>query len=211
LKTPHAQVADMKTVSRKNPPWFLAASLSAVLTVIFFMLLNALSLPQLLPCTHPISQSAALALAAIAIFQLVIGKRFLPATAKITLGMAVALIFLAVWLGSYPYSPLGFSAGRMPVLRGFMVTTRSKPRFALSPGEFFTLVSGSPAIIEPVLLTGEVKCAWSSANGGSLDSPDTCDIAYNPPQAGYDILKLHLQPACGLPDSGAEIKISILP
>jgi hypothetical protein len=50
-----------------------------------------------------------------------------------------------------------------------------------------------------------------SASGGALDDPQSCATVYVPPQADYDILKVSLQPGCGLPRSVGQIKISILP
>jgi hypothetical protein len=61
------------------------------------------------------------------------------------------------------------------------------------------------------MLTDAVRCDWSSANGGALDDPQSCDVVYNPPRAEYDILKVSIRPGCGLPNSIGQIKISILP
>ncbi|RPH59243.1 MAG: hypothetical protein EHM81_08595 [Chloroflexi bacterium] len=197
---------------KHNPRSLLIAlGLDALLAIILFAALNRFPIPQFFPCTHPQAQSAVLALCAALALQLTLGAKILAGYSKPALLGATILILLALWLGSYPYSPLGFSSGRIPLLRGFMVTTRSKPRFALGPGDFFTLTSGSPATIEPVLLVEGAKCSWASLNGGSLDNPEACDIAYDPPQAEFDILKIRIQPSCGLPQSVAQVKISILP
>lgn len=201
----------MQKISRKKLSPLLILSLSATLVVVIFVALSVFPIPLLIPCTHPFSQNAVLALGIPLVFNLILAAKIPLETTKLTVVSVTALIFLAFWLGSYPFSPLGFSAGRIPVLRGFKFTTRARLNASVAPGGIVTLISGSPAAIEPVLLTGNVKCAWTSANGGNLDNPNDCDIAYSPPQADYDILKIRLQPACGLPESSAQIKISILP
>ena len=168
--------------------------------------------PQFLPCIHPYSQSIALAIIVLLVIYLVIAVKILPKTGKPAIGAAAAVFFLVLWLGSYPFSPLGFSDGHIPILSGFTVTTRTKHITNLAPGEIVTLASGSPAEIEPVLLLAmNTKCNWSSSNGGTLDSPDTCDLVYIPPQADFDILKIKIRPGCGLPQSTTQIKVSILP
>ena len=201
----------MQKISLKKFFPLIFIIVSAVLPVILFAVFNALPIPLFFPCTHPFSQTAALALGCAAILQAAIGTKTLPGTTKWTVGIAAVLILLAAWLGSYPFSPLGFADGRIPVLRGFLLTTRNMLNVEVAPGEIITLASGSAVSIEPVLLTGDVECTWSSANQGILDNPNDCTIAYRPPQAEYDILKVLIQPACGLPGSSAQIKISILP
>ena len=201
----------MQKISLKKFFPLIAISVSVLLSVILFAVLNALPIPLFLPCTHPFSQTAILALGCAAILQALLGAKILPGATKWMVGIAAALVLLAVWLGSYPFSPLGFADGRIPVLRGFLLTTRSLAGVDVAPGEIVTLSSGSAASIEPLLLAGDVACIWSSANQGVLDNPNDCTIAYRPPQAEYDILKVRIQPACGLPGSSAQIKISILP
>jgi hypothetical protein len=195
---------------KRKSPLLLAISLNVFLVVVLGVVFNFLPVPLFLPCTHPLAQSAILALGVVMMFQLVFGAKILPRSAILTICM-MTLLLLAFWLGSYPYSPLGFSTGRIPVLRSFMITTRSGPPFSLAPGEVLSLGRGSAAAIEPVLLAGKVKCAWSSAKGGRLDTPEVCDLVYSPPAAEYDLLRVQIQPACGLPASTAQIKISILP
>ena len=201
----------MQKISPKKFSPLIAISASVLLTLILFAVFNALAIPLFLPCVHPVSQTAILALGCAAILQMGIGPKILPGTTGRAVGITVALILLVFWMGSYPFSPLGFADGRIPVLRGFLLTTHSMAGAEVAPGEIVTLSSGSAASIEPLLLVGDVECTWSSVNQGVLDNPNDCTIAYRPPQAEYDILKVRIQPACGLPGSSAQIKISILP
>jgi hypothetical protein len=183
---------------------FVAVSLAATL--------HAWPMPLFLTCAHPVSQPIVLALGVFGVAQGgLVGMKILPRSAILTSGVAAALILLTLWLGSYPFSPLGFASGRIPVLRSFVVTTRTLRRDNVAPGATVTLASGAPAAIQPLLLPVEARCAWSSANEGSLDSLQTCETVYSPPRAAYDILKIRIQPGCGLPPTSAQIKISILP
>lgn len=168
-------------------------------------------LPLLFPCTHPLAQAAVLTLAVLLAFQLTRFGKILPENPALTWGLTASGLLLALWLGSYPFSPLGFSTGRIPVLRGFFVTSRARPRLTVASGEVISLPAGYPAAIEPSLLTDKLECTWASLNGGSLDNPAACATVYLPPSGTYDLLKIYLQPACGLPDTSGQLKISVLP
>lgn len=169
------------------------------------------TLRPVLPCTYPAVQSLALALCVVLTLNLFVSARLLGRQAWYVLGAQAILIVLVAWIGFYPLSPLGFSSGRIPVLRGFTVMTRTRGTWTIAPGEIITLGSGAPAAIQPLTLLTDVRCSWMSTRGGALDEPQSCATVYVPPQADYDILKVSLQPACGLPHSVAQIKISILP
>jgi hypothetical protein len=194
-----------------KPRLLLALSLNALLALTLFSVWQAWPLPLLFPCTQPQAQTVILALFAALAFQILIGAKILPGTSRVTLGLTTTLLLLTFWLGFYPLSPLGFSSGRIPVLSGFFVTTRSRLKSTVAPGEILSLASGLPAAIEPKLLPVNAKCSWTSVNGGSLDDPQTCDTIYQPPQTEYDLLKIHIQPGCGLPEANAQLKISLLP
>jgi hypothetical protein len=169
------------------------------------------ALPPVLPCTYPAAQSLVLALGALLLIYFFSGPRWLPGARARYLAVTAVLIGLVAWLGFYPLSPLGFSTGRIPVLRGFTVVTRARSTVNIAPGAVLTLGSGVPAAIQPVTLPGDMRCTWMSTRGGALDEPSSCAVVYVPPQADYDILKLSLQPGCGLPRSVERIRISILP
>lgn len=194
-----------------QPRLLLALSLNTLLVLTLFSLWQVWPLPFLFPCTQPQAQSLLLALFAALGFQTLLGAKILPETSRVTLGLTTGLLLLTFWLGFYPLSPLGFSSGRIPVLSGFFVTTRSRLKSTVVPGETISLASGLPAAIEPNLLPVNAKCSWTSVNGGSLDDPQTCDTIYQPPSAEYDILKIRIQPGCGLPETNAQLKISLLP
>ena len=198
-------------MSPEKHPFPLALGINAALMMIFFLALDAFPIPLFLPCTHRFAQSAILAFSATLIIYLGLGTKFLPQTTRLSIGLTISLIILALWLGSYPFSPLGFSTGRIPVLQEFAITTRKSSSTRLVPGANLTLASGLPAGIEPVFLLENVKCRWFSVNDGILESLEDCNTVYVPPQADYDILKINFQPGCGLPQASAQIKISILP
>jgi hypothetical protein len=173
--------------------------------------LTVLPLPLFLPCTDPFAQRVVLTGCAVFVIQVFVGAKIIPQYNRRFLILEAVVILLAAWLGSYPFSPLGFSDGRIPVLRGFSVTTAAGRKSNIVPGEILLLGKGSIAAFKPVMLTGDVRCNWSSANGGALDDPQSCDVVYSPPGTEYDILKLSIRPGCGLPNSIGQIKISILP
>lgn len=96
------------------------------------------------------------------------------------------------------------------MLRGFRVTTNYKEHF-VQPTDIISLGRDSTALIQPGLMVKQVNYQWLSVKGAALDEPHTCDVIYNPPNTDYDILKLNVQAACGLPSSNWQVKISILP
>ena len=121
------------------------------------------------------------------------------------------LLLLLLWLGSYPFSPLGFSNGRIPVLRGFVITMSLRPSLAIASGEIVTIASGSIIGIRSTTLPVDMSCFWATTNGGEFDDPRTCNTDYSAPPAGFDVLKVDIQPGCHLPNALGEIKITILP
>jgi hypothetical protein len=182
---------------------------SAALTAILFAVFRAL--PPFVPCADPTAQSLGLALCVVAGLQLLVGARLLAdRRVRWVLGIEMALLALTAWLGFYPVSPL-FASGRILVLQGFSVMTRTRGTVNVAPGSVVTLGSGSPAAVRALTLGGDVRCRWMSTRGGALDDPQSCITDYVPPQAEYDILKVSLQPGCGLPHSVEQLKISILP
>lgn len=191
----------------KNPfvPLLLA---STALTCGLFALFQ--SIAPLIPCTDPTGQSLGLALCVGLGFQLLAGMWRLGKRALWLLGVEAALLLLTVWLGFYPVSPL-FAGGRIPVLQGFNVMTRARGTVKIAPGGVVTLGSGSPAEVRALTLVTDLRCTWMSTRGGALDDPQSCVTDYVPPQSEYDILKVSLQPGCGLPRSVGQVKISILP
>ena len=126
--------------------------------------------------------------------------------------VCLLLIALAGWLGSYRFSPLGFSSGRIPLINGFVITRRQQAQAVASPMQTITVAAGSAIGIDPQMLPGPVTCLWSSANGGAFDDPASCDTAYSPGEgAGFDVLRVDIRSACGLPSTVAQLNISMLP
>jgi hypothetical protein len=157
-----------------------------------------------MPCTHPAAQNFIIILCTAAVLHLFISIRF-HIKFKIPAVIYTCLLLLTLWLGIYSISPLD-----NPMLRGFLVTTNYKEHF-IQPSDIILLSSGSTALIQPDLMHKQVNCQWLSVQGAALDEPNICDVIYNPPDTDYDILKLNIQSACGLPASNWQIKISILP
>lgn len=169
-------------------------------------------MPSFLLCMHPAARIAILVLLGIAILLLVIRLVLRGRISWIPIVVAGILILLAVWLGSYRISPLGFTTGRIPLVSGFWVTRTERARIWAAPFDVMTMAEGSAIGIQSVLLPGPASCMWSSSNGGSFEDPTGCDTAYEPgPGAAYDVLRVNVRSACGLPSTVAEIRISVLP
>lgn len=157
-----------------------------------------------MPCTHPVAQIFIIILCMVAVLHLFISIKF-HIKFKTPAAIYTSLLLLILWLGTYSISPLD-----IPMLRGFLVTTNYKEHF-IKPADIISLSGDSTALIQPDLLDKQVNCQWLSVKGATLDEPNTCDVIYDPPSTDYDILKLNIQSACGLPASNWQIKISILP
>lgn len=125
------------------------------------------------------------------------------------LGTVAIMVGLTLWLGSYSLSPLSFA--RQPALRGFIVQKAQGPSVQVQAGDGFSISRSSLAFITPLIEPGEASCIWQSQGGAMLDAPDICDIAYAPPAAEYDVLRLRVRSGCGLPDSLGNLRIAILP
>ena len=197
----------MKT-SRGLVLWILANTL--ILGILLF-LFNALPLPTIIPCTYPPAQNLALAIIILWIFQPLLILKTGRARFKLALIVYPLLLVLLLWLGSYTFSPLGFSNGRIPVLRGFLITRSLTPPIAIASGEIVTITGGSIIGIRSTTLPVALSCFWASANGGVFDDPRTCNPDYSAPPSGFDVLKLAIQPGCHLPLALGEIKIAIMP
>lgn len=198
-------------VSPRKGIWVVAFLVDILLAGVLFVLFNALPLPPVVPCTHPLAQNFVLALILALVCQLLLGAKIAAWWQKAFSGLSIALLPMALWLGSYPFSPLGFSQGRIPLLNGFLVRTAARGAVHVAPGGVVEMSVNSIAAISPALLPGAVRCDWLSSNGGALDDSQSCDVSYMAPAADYDILKISLRPGCGLPASVAQLKISILP
>jgi len=185
--------------------------ISTIIAWGIFLILKALSIPKALPCTHPSAQSLVLALSGLLILHWIAGAKFFPRSYWYFLAVDTVLILLTFWLGAYAYSPLKFSELENPVLREFVVITRESGKRHIAPDAIITLGGNSIAYIQPVLPPGNTRCMWNSLHGGALDGQDSCNVLYTPPAAEYDILKVNIQPGCGLASSVEQIRISILP
>jgi hypothetical protein len=163
-------------------------------------------------CMHPMAQAAVLILVALGLIHgIMLWSRQVRGNRSILL-MYPVLILLAFWLGWYRLSPLGFSSGRVPLLSGFMIVRPQRAAELIEPRAVLSMSAGGLIGLQPILLPGPARCVWSSTTGGAFDDSTGCDTAYTPGQgARYDVVKLHVVSACGVPPVSAEIRISLLP
>ena len=163
-----------------------------------------------LSCMYPLANTILLALGgllALYVLAAVFLRKRWPRHSRYGLSSLIILLVLTGWLGSYPYSPLGFSA-----LRGFLVTRQGRGSELVASGDTLLLQAGSPLVITTLSdFPDDVTCQWNSLNGGAWDDSSSCDTAYLTPAADYDILTVRIVPGCTLPSLRGQIKISILP
>jgi len=168
--------------------------------------------PIMLSCIHPLAVKILIVLAVTLALYLPANWKFRFGKNKPAIAIIALLAGLTLWFGSYPYSPLGFSSGRISILNGFVLTRLMRGNTTIQPGEIISISRNSVVGLSPLTLPVEMDCIWFSVNGGALDDPSSCDTAYIPPgNADFDILKLLIQPSCRLPNVTTQIKISILP
>jgi len=171
-----------------------------------------LPLPQFLPCTYPLAEYSILAICIAFGVQYFAFKSYQLFGYFWIAGMDIGLILLALWLGSYSISPLGFSSGRIPLAQGFVVTRSMRPDVNIASGKTINIVSGSVIAIRTVTLPIGKNCFWFSSKHGSFDDPRSCDVAYMPPtNSDFDLLKVLIQPSCRLPEVQESLKIIVLP
>jgi hypothetical protein len=179
-----------------------------------FIAFYILPVPSLLPCTHSLAKTILLALGMTLVLNVlaaVFWRKLWIKRSRLSFLVLVGLCLLTLWLGSYPYSPLGFSNGNYPILRGFLITRQGRVNEPVDSGDIILLPVGSPAAITVLSDLTNLSCQWNSLNGGAWDDPGSCDTAYLAPAADYDILTVRIEPGCKLPPIRAQIKISILP
>ena len=168
-----------------------------------------MSASSFLSCTHPLANTILLALGGVLILYVLVvifWRKPRLHYSRYVLSSLIILLLLTGWLGSYLYSPLGFSA-----LRGFLVIRQGQVGEFVASGDTLLLQAGSPAVITILSDVSDIHCQWNSLNGGAWDDPSSCDTAYLTTAADYDILTVRIQPSCRLPSLRGQIKISILP
>lgn len=169
-----------------------------------------------LPCIHPLASAMLMALGvtfALNIPLILSLRKGWLMRSRISLSVLATLGLLVFWLGSYPYSPLGFSKGSYQFFHGFLITRHGQTNVPLDSGQILVLRAGAPAGIT-VLTDAPAgsRCRWSSINGGAWDQPDSCDTTYAAPVlADYDILTVRIESSCKLPLVRGQLKVSILP
>jgi hypothetical protein len=188
----------------------VAICASLLIASTFFFLLNLFQPAQIIPCTNVWADHLILALIITLFLQIFLYPIILHRRYKSFLAVHAFLVLLVIWLGLYPISPLGYSSGRIPNLRGFLMTTANRDTTIANKG-IISLQQGSTVIVSPLMLAGKFQCDWMSVADGALDSPTSCNMIYVVPNADFDILRVRIRSACGLPDSIGQIKVSILP
>ena len=179
-----------------------------------FAVLNVLPIHAFLLCFHPLTKTILLALGitlVLNIFVSVIRGTSWLKRSQLSIVLLLVLGLSTLWLGSYSYSPLGFSNAKDPLLRGFLVNRQGRINESIAPGEIILLRVGTPAGISVVTDLPDATCLWNSTNGGVLDDPASCDIAYLTPAATYDILHVRIESACRAETIRGQIKVSIFP
>lgn len=191
---------------------FLLLSILASLLVvsISYSALNHFSDGGIIPCTEPRAARLVLSLGVGLFAQLVFIHWLGPGYVAAVIAGHLVLMLITFWLGAYAISPLGYSTGQAPNLRGFLII-RSNRSSIIENAEIVSLKRGSAVGINPQLLDPASDCAWISAAGAALDGPFSCDTVYSPPNADYDVLRLRIRSSCGLPDSTGRINVSVLP
>jgi hypothetical protein len=196
----------------KNHRILIPFLVNLALFVIMFAGFYFLPLPQFLPCTYPLAENSIFAICISFGVQFFLFKGYRINSYLWIAGMDFGLILLALWLGFYSISPLGFSSGRIPIAQGFVLTRSMRPDVNITSGETINIVSGSVIAIRTVTLPIGKNCFWFSSKHGSFDDPRSCDIAYMPPtDSGFDLLKVLIQPSCHLSEVEESIKINVLP
>lgn len=188
--------------------------LNLLLAGSLFVAFYRLPAPSLLPCTQPLAQTVLLVLGGTLVLNIlaaVFWRKLWFKRSRLSLLALVGLCLLILWLGSYPYSPLGFSSGKHPLLHGFLITRQGQVNQPVASGEILSLQAGSPMGIVPLSDLPNLSCHWNSLNGGAWDDPGSCETTYAAPAADYDILTVRIEPGCKLPPLHEQIKISILP
>lgn len=153
----------------------------------------------LMPCTNGAVQIFVLVICAGMGFYLLAGGR-----SRWLLAGAVMLVLLATWMGSYPLEQF-----RPPVLLGFQTITKTHGSVRILPGAVMTLAAGQVTALEAIT-SMDAHCNWMSAQGGAFDDPQSCATVYVPPRRVSDIVRVSIQPTCGLPSVMGQLKISIL-
>ncbi len=195
-------------------PWVIPLLINFGLTAILFAGLRIIPISQLFQCTYPAAQSLslALALAATLVILFWVFTKSFRASRFLVAGIDAGLILLAMWLGTYSISPLGFSSGRISMVQGFVVMRSMRPDLQVASGGIVNLANGSTSEIRAVTLPVSENCVWNSTNGGTFDSLNSCDIAFIPPaNSDLDILRVLIRPSCNLPETSEELRVVVLP
>jgi len=165
-------------------------------------------------CIHPLAESTLVASGITLVIHISAIVVWRKAWLRISLASLCVILLtgaLALWLGSYSYSPLQFSDGLYPTLQGFLVTRQGRINEPVDSGDIILVQSGVPLGISVSMDEPQMACHWNSLNHGDLDDSDGCNIIYLAPAADYDILSVRISSACNIPPVRGQIKVSILP
>ena len=200
----------MKTSRLNTRSLLFAGLISAILVALLYAVFRRFFQASMFPCMEPRAELVALSLGVVFVIQMFLAAKLLPDHYIPFLAGHVVLLLVVFWLGAYAISPLGYSTGQIPNLRGFTIIRAGRSSL-LQNNEILSLKAGSAVGIHPRLLDGMTQCMWISAAGAAMDDLSSCNTVYLPPNAEQDVLRVRLRSACGLPDSAGKIRISILP
>jgi hypothetical protein len=188
--------------------WTFVDLLSAGILMVIF---NAVLHLNIIPCMAPFSQNLVLSILGPLVAQVILINRSGLFHNRYVLIIPFFLLLVILWMGAYQFSPIGYSTGRIPILQGFIIARANRPSIIINSRATVAISSDSVMEIQPVTSVAVGTCYWAAANGGGIDDPRNCDIAYQPPQAAdVDTLNILIQPGCHLPNANGEIKISVL-
>jgi len=203
-----------------------------IVGVVFFVLVSRL--PPFINCFDPIAQNliitffllltlhyfssavgslnlGPLAITAKPFFEIIGSKTLLQKRWIFSIVVFIVLVVSVLYLGSYTYSPLYVNQGRIPVLRGIIVTTGGSSG-SFQSGQTIQIKSTSFVSLKAIVEPSDSKCSWSSSYGGTFDNLDKCETAYIPPLgATIDLLQISIRSACQFQQTDGHLQITIQP
>jgi hypothetical protein len=196
---------------RSSRPFLVWTYVDLMVAGILMVIFNAVLHLNIIPCTAPLAQNLILSILAPLVAQVILIYCSGLFHNRVVLIIPLFILILILWLGAYQFSPLGYSTGSIPILEGFIITRPNRSSINIRSRAIVTISIDSVMEIQPVTSVADGTCYWVAANGGGIDDPRNCDIAYQPPQAAdVDTLNILFQPGCHLPNAHGDIKISVL-
>ncbi len=203
-----------------------------IVGVVFFVLVSRL--PPFINCFDPMAQNLIItffliltlhyfssavgslnlgpfAITAKPFFEIIGSRTLLQKRWMVSVVIFILLVLIVLYLGSYAYSPIYARQGRIPMLRGIVVTTGGSSG-SFQSGQAIQIKSTSFVSLKASVEPTDSKCSWSSSYGGTFDNPDKCETAYIPPLgATMDLLQISIKSACQFQQTDGHLQIAIQP